>query len=207
LPVLRTLTAPTRNITLLLTRLSESKFFSLLSNVTGVPLAKLQNDLSEFVALLNSIGVDYLVVGGHAVAFHGHPRLTGDIDFFVRPTRENGVRIMNVLDQFGFGQLPLQPDDFTTQGRVVQLGRPPNRIDLLTSISGVNFDDAWQKRVQGNLDEHPVNFLSFDALIQNKTASARDKDLLDVKKCSLQLPRVNAVANSQLNLTGAAPAS
>jgi len=145
-------------------------------------LAKLQNDLSEFVALLNSIGVDYLVVGGHAVAFHGHPRLTGDIDFFVRPTRENGVRIMIVLDQFGFGQLPLQPDDFTTQGRVVQLGRPPNRIDLLTSISGMNFDDAWQKRVQGNLDEHPVNFLSFDALIQNKTASARDKDLLDVKK-------------------------
>jgi hypothetical protein len=179
---LPTLTAPTRNITLLLPHLSESKFFSLSSNVTGVPLAKLQNDLSEFVTLLNSIGVDYLVVGGHAVAFHGHPRLTGDIDFFVRPTRENGVRIMNVLDQFGFGQLPLQPDDFTTQGRVVQLGRPPNRIDLLTSISGVNFDDAWQERVQGNLDEHPVNFLSFDALIQNKTASARDKDLLDVKK-------------------------
>ncbi len=145
-------------------------------------MAKLQNDLSEFVALLNSTGVEYLVVGGHAVAFHGHPRLTGDIDFFVRPTQENGARIVDVLNQFGFGQLSLRPEDFSTQGRVVQLGRPPNRIDLLTSISGVEFEDAWQTRVPGHLDDHLVNYLGFDALIQNKTASARDKDQLDVKK-------------------------
>jgi hypothetical protein len=145
-------------------------------------LAKLQNDLSEFVALLNSTGVEYIVVGGHAVAFHGHPRLTGDIDFFVRPTQENGARIVDVLKRFGFGQLSLRPEDFSTRGRVVQLGRPPNRIDLLTSISGVDFDDAWQTRVPGPLDEHVVNYLGFDALIQNKTASARDKDQLDVKR-------------------------
>jgi hypothetical protein len=115
-------------------------------------LAKLQNDLSEFIALLNSTGVEYLVVGGHAVAFHGHPRLTGDIDFFVRPTQENGARIVDVLNQFGFGQLLLRPEDFSTQGRVVQLGRPPNRIDLLTSISGVDFDEACPRR-QGSRRE------------------------------------------------------
>ena len=102
-------------------------------------MAKLQNDLNEFVALLNSSGVEYLVVGGHAVAFHGHPRLTGDIDFFVRPTQENGVRIVNVLNEFGFGQLALRPEDFTTQGQVVQLGRPPNRIDLLTLFAAGAF--------------------------------------------------------------------
>jgi hypothetical protein len=161
---------------------SESISFSLSLNAIGAPLAKLQNDLSEFVALLNSSGVEYLVVGGHAVAFHGHPRLTGDIDFLVRPTQENGARILNVLNQFGFGQLALRSEDFTTQGQVVQLGRPPNRIDLLTSISGIDFDEAWQTRVPGHLDEHIVNYLGFDALIQNKTSSARDKDQLDVKK-------------------------
>jgi hypothetical protein len=145
-------------------------------------LAKLQSDLSEFVALLNSTGVEYLVVGGHAVAFHGHPRLTGDIDFFVRPTQENGVHIVDVLNQFGFGDLTLRPEDFATQGRIVQLGRPPNRIDLLTSISGVDFDEAWHTRVPGPLGEHLVNYLGFNSLIQNKTASGRDKDQLDVKK-------------------------
>jgi hypothetical protein len=104
-----------RNITLLWPHQSGLTSFSLWSNAIGVPLANLQNDLSEFVALLNSTGVEYLVVGGHAVAFHGHRRLTGDIDFFVRPTRENGARIVDVLNQFGFGQLSLKPQDFPTQ--------------------------------------------------------------------------------------------
>ncbi len=145
-------------------------------------MAQLQSDLSEFIALLNSNGVEYLVVGGHAVAFHGHPRLTGDTDFFIRPTRENGARLLRVLDAFGFGDLPLNAEDFTTSGRVVQLGRPPNRIDLLTTISGVEFSDAWDSREPGHLGPHPVAFLGFDALLRNKIASNRDKDLLDVKK-------------------------
>jgi hypothetical protein len=145
-------------------------------------LAQLQNDLSEFVALLNSHGVEYLVVGGHAVAFHGHPRLTGDIDFFIRPIRENAERVLKVLADFGFGDLNLNADDLVVQERIVQLGRPPNRIDLLTSISGVSFDDAWATRVPGDLGGSQVNFLGWDALIQNKTASGRDKDRLDVAK-------------------------
>lgn len=145
-------------------------------------MANLQSDLSEFIALLNSRRVEYLVVGGHAVAFHGHPRLTGDIDFLLRATRENAERVLQVLNDFGFGNLELGLDDLTTPERVVQLGRPPNRIDLLTSISGVAFDAAWATRSPGNLDDHPVDFLGWDALIQNKIAADRDKDRVDVKK-------------------------
>lgn len=145
-------------------------------------MAKLQNDLKEFIVLLNSHAVEYIVVGGHAVAFHGHPRFTGDIDFFVRPTSENAARVLGALRDFGFGDLPLISRDFTTPERIVQLGQPPNRIDLLTSISGVEFDDAWNDRIPGNLDEQPVNFLGFDTLVRNKKASGRDKDLADVKK-------------------------
>lgn len=145
-------------------------------------MAKLQSDLSEFVRLLNSHGVEYLVVGGHAVAFHGHPRLTGDVDFFFRASRENADRLLAVLSDFGFGDLGLSDDDLVAPERVIQLGRPPNRIDLLTSISGVSFEEAWATREAGDLGEHQVNYLGWDALLRNKTASDRDKDRLDVKK-------------------------
>ncbi len=145
-------------------------------------MAKLQSDLREFIALLNSHKVEYLVVGGHAVAFHGHPRFTGDIDFFLRPTRENADRVVEVLRKFGFGNLQLKPDDLLTPERIVQLGRPPDRIDLLTSISGVAFDDAWSTRAAGELDGQPVCFLGWDALIRNKKASDREKDRSDLKK-------------------------
>jgi hypothetical protein len=145
-------------------------------------MANLQRDLSEFIGLLNSTGVEFVVVGGHAVAFHGHPRLTGDIDILLRPTPDNAARVLRALNDFGFGNLDLRPADFTTQEKIVQLGRPPNRIDLLTSISAVPFDEAWLTRVSGKLGDHQVNFLGWDALIRNKTASNRDKDRLDVKK-------------------------
>jgi hypothetical protein len=145
-------------------------------------LANLQSDLKEFIALLNSHAVEYLVVGGHAVAFHGHPRFTGDIDFFVRPTAENAARVLDAIREFGFGSLELTVEDFTTPERIVQLGRPPNRIDILTSISGVEFDDAWSGRVPANLDEQAVHFLGFDALVRNKKASGRAKDQSDVTK-------------------------
>jgi hypothetical protein len=145
-------------------------------------MAKLQRDLSEFIGLLTSTGVEFVVVGGHAVAFHGHPRFTGDIDILLRPTRDNAERVLRALNAFGFCSLDLSPADFTTQERIVQLGRPPNRIDLLTSISAVSFDEAWTTRVSGKLGDHQVDFLGWDALIRNKSASNRDKDRLDVKK-------------------------
>jgi Nucleotidyl transferase of unknown function (DUF2204) len=143
-------------------------------------LAQLQTDLNEFVALLNSHKVEYLVVGGHAVAFHGHPRLTGDIDFFIGVSSENAARVLNVLTAFGFGNLGIGADDLTSPDRVIQLGRPPNRIDLLTTISGVTFQEAWTARAPGSLGAHAVNFIGWDALIRNKQASGRDKDRTDV---------------------------
>jgi hypothetical protein len=145
-------------------------------------LAKLQADLREFIALLNSHNVEYLVVGGHAVAFHGHPRFTGDIDFFIRTTRENVQRLLRVLDVFGFGGLGISEDDLAKEGRVVSLGQPPNRIDLLTSISGVAFDAAWESRVQTVLDDQPVALLGWADLLKNKEASGRQKDKADLEK-------------------------
>lgn len=145
-------------------------------------LAKLQADLREFIALLNSNEVEYLVVGGYAVAFHGHPRFTGDIDFFIRATKDNARRVVDALTAFGFGELGISERDLIEPGRIVQLGQPPNRIDILTSISGVDFDEAWKARVQSAMDEQPVNLIGWDELVRNKRASGRKKDMADLEK-------------------------
>lgn len=143
---------------------------------------KLGKDLREFIELLNSRKVDYIVVGGHAVAFHGHPRFTGDIDFLVRCSPENAQRLLEALVEFGFSERRLSPEDLTRPNTVVQLGYPPNRIDLLTSISGVEFEEAWQGRVSGELDGLSVFFLGLHELLINKQGSGRDKDLADISK-------------------------
>ncbi len=143
---------------------------------------KLHRDLREFIGLLNSLAIDYVIVGGHAVAFHGYPRFTGDIDFLVRPTRDNAERLLQALLSFGFSEISLTPEDLVRPGNVVQLGHPPNRIDLLTSISGVEFEEAWAGRVKTELDGVPVSLLGWDALLKNKKASGRDKDAADAKK-------------------------
>ena len=145
-------------------------------------MAKLQADLREFIALLNSHDVEYLVVGGHAVAFHGHPRFTGDIDLFVRTTSENAQRLLRVIDAFGFAGVGIAEEDLTERGRVVSLGQPPNRIDILTSISGVDFVSAWESRVQTVLDDQPVALLGWADLLKNKEASGRQKDKADLEK-------------------------
>ena len=146
---------------------------------------KLHKDLREFVALLNSHRVEYLVVGGHAVAFHGHPRFTGDIDFWIRPEIENAGRLIEALRAFGFEQLGLTESEFIEPGRIVQLGQPPNRIDLLTSISGLDFDSAWQSREDGLLDGLPLSFIGLKSLIENKLASGRPRDLADVAQLNV----------------------
>lgn len=145
-------------------------------------MAKLQTDLREFIELLNSHNVEYVVVGGHAVAFHGHPRFTGDIDFFVRMTSQNVQRLLAVLDEFGFGSLGITEHDLLKPKRVIQLGNPPNRIDILTSISGVEFDAAWESRVGSVMDDQAVSILGWNELLQNKKAAGRPKDLADLKK-------------------------
>jgi len=139
-------------------------------------------DWLEFIELLNSTGVEYVVVGGHAVGYHGYPRYTGDMDFFVRPDRENAARIVKVLDRFGFeGAVELE-STFLEPDKVVQLGRPPNRIDLLTGISGVSFDEAVEDSVTISMDGVPVTLIGRAALLRNKRASGRTKDRADAEE-------------------------
>lgn len=140
----------------------------------------LSRDLREFIALLNSTGVEYLLVGGHAVAFHGYPRFTGDIDFFVATTPTNADRLERVLGAFGFGGVGIRRDDFLEPGVVIQLGRPPNRIDLLTSIDGVDFAVAWPNRIMADLDGLAVPIIGRADLIRNKAASKRPQDVADL---------------------------
>jgi hypothetical protein len=131
--------------------------------------------------LLNSHRVEYLVVGAWAVAFHGRPRYTGDVDIFLRRDPANATRMMQVIEAFGFGATGLTQADFLKANCVVQLGVEPNRIDLLTGISGVEFAEAWMARVTASLAGLEVHFISRDLLIRNKRAAGRDKDLGDIR--------------------------
>ena len=115
----------------------------------------LSNDLREFVELLNSRGVEYVIVGAHSLAFHARPRFTGDLDILVRPTPQNAGKIITLLNQFGFAGSDFTKADFTTAEHVVQLGRAPNRIDLLTSITGVPIDDAFSTRTRQSWKAFP----------------------------------------------------
>lgn len=142
---------------------------------------KLDKDLHELLGLLLAKGVEFLVVGGHAVAFHGYPRLTDDLDLFVRPGLANGKRIVEALHEFGFGELDIGPDDFIADDRVIQLGRAPNRVDLLTNLYGVGFAEAWEHRVIAQLDATEVWMIGRDDLIRNKRATGRTRDLADAE--------------------------
>jgi hypothetical protein len=139
-------------------------------------------DLREFIELLNSHGVEYLVVGAHCLAFHGVSRSTGDIDLFVRRSAENAARLIKVIVAFGFESTGLQTKDFLEPDQIIQLGVAPHRIDLLTGIDAITFDSAWPARIPGQLDGLPVNFLSKDLFIQNKMAAGRPQDLADVER-------------------------
>ncbi|HYI97946.1 MAG TPA: nucleotidyl transferase AbiEii/AbiGii toxin family protein [Bryobacteraceae bacterium] len=140
----------------------------------------LTKDSREFVEYLISNKVEFLIVGALAVSWHGFPRYSGDIDFFVKPSRENARRIISALEQFGFGSLGIAVDDLSAENKIIQLGIEPNRIDLITSISGVSFEEAWQSRVPAEVDGIEVSVIGREALIRNKRAAGRSKDLIDV---------------------------
>lgn len=148
----------------------------------------LSRDLKEFVGCLNSNRVEYLVVGALAVSWHGFPRYSGDIDFLIRPTPDNAQRIRAALVQFGFGELDISLADLTAPGKVIQLGYEPNRIDLMTSITGVSFGEAWETRVAAKLDDLPVFFIGKAALLQNKESTGRSKDRIDADQLRKQPP-------------------
>lgn len=142
---------------------------------------EIQQDFKDLLELLNSRDVDYLIVGGYALAFHGCPRFTGDIDIYIKPTRENAERVLSALGAFGFGGIGIGLDDLCTPEKVIQLGVPPVRIDLLTSISGVSVDQAFSDAVVGEYGDVQVYFLSRECLVTNKKASGRSKDLADLE--------------------------
>ena len=141
---------------------------------------RLHRDWREFIELLNSHRVEYLIVGAFARAHYGVPRSTGDIDFFVRSSPDNAARLEKVIEAFGFAGLGIGAEDFLTPDQIVQLGVAPCRIDLITTISGISFDDAWAGRVTGELDGLPVAFVSLADLKKNKAAAGRSKDLADL---------------------------
>jgi len=146
----------------------------------------LQKDLREFIESLNSHHVEYVIVGAFALAFHGLPRYTGDLDIFVRPSPENAARLEKVIAEFGFAAAGLSAEDFLRPNQVIQLGRAPNRVDLLTSITGVTFEEAWAQRVPSELDGVPVNFIGKESLIKNKRATGRTRDKADLEALGVE---------------------
>jgi hypothetical protein len=141
----------------------------------------LTQDFKEFVTSLNDNKVRYLVVGGYAVAYHGYPRYTKDIDIWIDLDPDNASRIVKALDQFGFASIGLTPEDFLETETIIQLGYPPNRIDLITSLSGVDFEDCYTNRESVEMDGVVVDFIDLDNLRRNKKSSGRAQDLADLE--------------------------
>lgn len=140
-----------------------------------------QPDFKELLRLFNDHGIEYLIVGGYAVAFHGAPRFTGELDLFVRPAEDNAAKIMQALTAFGFGDQGLKPADFTAADTIVQLGLPPVRINIVASLDGVSWEDAWPGRILDLYGEVSAAFIGRQQLIRNKRRCGRMKDLADIE--------------------------
>jgi hypothetical protein len=142
---------------------------------------EVQPDFKELLELFNSHKVEYLVVGGYALALHGAPRYTGDLEIFVKPDVENAVRIIKVLEEFGFSSVGLKAEDFNSPDQIVQLGVPPVRIDIITSLSSVTWEEALSGCVKAVYGSVPVNILGRGEFIRNKKAVGRKQDLADLE--------------------------
>lgn len=142
---------------------------------------EVQPDYRDLLELFNRHKVDYLIVGAYALAFHGAPRYTGDIDILVKPETDNAQRVIRAIDKFGFGSLGLEITDFEEPDNVIQLGVPPVRIDIITSLSGVSWEEAFTGRVEGKYGDTPVYYIGREQFIMNKRAVGRKKDLADIE--------------------------
>lgn len=142
---------------------------------------EIQQDFRDLLALFNEREVSYAIVGGYALAYHGAPRYTGDIDLLVEPDPDNAQRVVDALAEFGFGSLGLTAEDFSIMDRVIQLGYPPVRVDIITSITGVSWDEVAVGRVKGQYGDIQVYYLGLDQLLTNKRATGRKKDLADLE--------------------------
>jgi len=142
---------------------------------------EIQQDFKELLELFNAHNVQYIIVGGYALAFHGAPRYTGDMDIFVNAEDENAVKVMSALDEFGFGSVGLTDADFKKQGQVIQLGVPPVRIDIITSLTGVSWEEARAERAAGEYGDVSVFYIGRAQFIANKRAVGRKRDLADIE--------------------------
>jgi predicted nucleotidyltransferase len=150
---------------------------------------QLDSDFNEFVALFEAHDVRFMIVGGYALAAHGLPRATGDLDAWIWIDPQNALRILKALDEFGFGELDITQADLTSNDCVIQLGYSPYRIDILTRITGVEFDDAWTRRIELEMDGVTVPFIGREDLIANKRATGRPQDIADVRRLTRGTPR------------------
>jgi hypothetical protein len=142
---------------------------------------EVQKDFRDLLELFNKYKVDYIIVGAYALGFYGAPRYTGDLDVFVRPDPINARSIMQALHEFGFGSVGLTAADFEEEGKVVQLGFPPVRVDIITSITGVSWEQARSGRVKGPFGDLTVHYIGRDDFIANKRALGRKKDIADLE--------------------------
>jgi len=142
---------------------------------------EIQKDFKEFFALFNAHKVEYVIVGGYALAFHGAPRYTGDIDVLVRAEEANAQKVLAALSDFGFSELDLSVNDFSDPDRVLQLGMPPVRIDILTSLTGITWQEASTDTLDLDYGGVPVKVVGRKALLTNKRATGRAQDLADIE--------------------------
>ncbi len=141
----------------------------------------LNQDFKEFIQSLNDNRVRYLVIGGYAVALHGHPRYTKDLDLWIEMKPDNAAKMVKALEQFGFASLGLKAEDFLVPDQIIQLGYPPNRIDVLSTLEGIEFESCYTSRVQVEIDAVTVNFIDLENLKRNKKATGRTQDLADLE--------------------------
>ena len=145
---------------------------------------EIQSDFRDLLALFNKHKVEYLIVGGYALAFHGAARYTGDLDIFINASADNADRVLNALNEFGFGSAGLCVQDFSEPNKVIQLGYPPVRIDIVTSLSGVSWGEAFQNRVAGRYGEIAVHYIGRKQFVINKRTVGRKKDFADLEALS-----------------------
>lgn len=141
---------------------------------------KTEKDYEKFLELLNKHDIRYCIIGAFALAFHARPRYTKDIDILVEATTDNAKRLLAALREFGFGSLNLSVEDFSSKGNIIQLGYEPVRIDIITSIKGLEFADIWESRIQGPYGKQTVNFIDRQNLIRSKKLSNRAQDKADL---------------------------
>ena len=139
-------------------------------------------DFKEFLQLLNSKKIEYLVVGGYAVGYHGYPRATGDMDIWIAINEKNALKMVDALKEFGFDLPEINKELFLKEEKVIRMGVPPMRLEILTSIDGVSFETFFENRLIADLGTFKVNFISKDDLLTNKRASGRPQDLVDFDK-------------------------